>query len=391
MLKIEKSQSVADVEGYYHLLAQDPVDVDLTVPTNLREAHLGAVGALIQFLITWSKRYPNARLLLHTTDESKFSVHLENLSTSHHGVLALLLASDVLSANKTKSVTESAQRITQLSIEKMTSRQYGDTSGGESLLFCADWKSPRSRFIHQFYHPTDNSYADVRSHSDFVTLASGLIEHISRHLKRHVPPGPELRHNLGTIFYELFKNTHKWARTDADGVPINKSIRGLRLQFTSRETIRPSALSERHVTYLESLTNKLGLCDILEITIFDSGPGLAARALERELDASTTLSDEYALVLSRLQLRATSSSTSHHGIGLVEVMRTLTKAKAFARLRTGRLALCRDFLSSPFEKDDDIWLDDWTTGTKTLSELPRAEGLLFTILMPVLSKDVKHG
>jgi len=391
VLKVEKSQSIADVEELYKLLSAESADPDLTIPTDLREAQLGAVGALIQFVITWSKRWPQGRLLLHTTDQSKVSRYLENLSNSHHGLVALLLASDVLSANRNVSVKESANAITQLNIDRMRSKQYGDTSGGETLLCCADWKSPESRFIHQFYHPTGGSYADVRSHSDFVTLASGLIEHLSKVFQRDVPPALELRQNLGTIFYELFKNTHKWARTDAYGVAIGKSVRGLRLQLTRREMLRPRSLSERHATYLASLAKEHGPCDILEITIFDSGPGLAARALNKVVAADTPLIEEYRLVLNRLQFRATSSATSHHGVGLVEVMRTLTRARAFARLRSGRLALCRDFSSAPLERDDDIRLVDWTTGTSALSELSPAEGLLFTILLPIFHKGVEHG
>jgi hypothetical protein len=137
------------------------------------------------------------------------------------------------------------------------------------------------------------------------------------------------------------------------------------------------------VQYVAKLEETFVDFDLLEIAVFDSGPGLAARALRRRLDDTTPLQEEYGGILQCLKVHATSSGKSHHGLGLMEVMRALTAAKAFLRIRTGRLALYRDFLSEPLASADDLHLNDWSNRGPQLTMSGRAEGLLMSILMPV--------
>src|SRR5258706_5742388 len=92
-ISIEKSQSIADIEMLLRRLA-DSGPCDVLLPKQLRRREFGGVCALIQFLITWSKRYPSQRLLTYVTEGEHPGNQLNNLLKLDHGLVAVLAASD---------------------------------------------------------------------------------------------------------------------------------------------------------------------------------------------------------------------------------------------------------------------------------------------------------
>lgn len=386
LLKIEKSQSIDDIEALYSSLPQTSHGCDLSIPTNLYAAELGAVSALFQFLITWSKSFPNSRLVLHTNETDKFKVYLQNLAGSHYGLLAILLASDIISSDRATSIRRLAWDVAKAEYERMISSPGGLRNGPEILLFCAD--ETTKKFIPQFYYPGADPYGQVLSNHDFVILSNSLVSSLSTY--RTIPPSEKLIAHMGTILFELFNNTHRWARTEATGEKIRKSVRGIRLQVTRREHLMRTSLVPLHQAYLNQLSNNDDF-ELLEVSIFDSGPGLAGRALRRKVNEEISLEAEYLKVIECLKLHATSSDRDHRGIGLLEVMQTLSDANAFLRIRTGRLSLYRNFITDELGRhstrdeidEASLWLKDWTTESNSLTRHHLVDGLLFTILIPV--------
>src|SRR5947207_9407549 len=101
-LWVQKSQSIVDVERFLNEL-EARGDTDLLINLELKDWQFGGISSLIQLLSTWSKRTPNPRLITHIQDKTRANTQLRNLSQSDHGLLALILAADVVTANKTTS------------------------------------------------------------------------------------------------------------------------------------------------------------------------------------------------------------------------------------------------------------------------------------------------
>jgi hypothetical protein len=383
LLSLSGRQTIDNVEKWLSEIARGESE-QIALNTNLKFAELGGVGALIQLLITWSKRYPAGQLVLHTNDAQKADKHLENLSLYHHGLLALLLAADVITSDRAQSVRDKARAWAKQRVEQMIAEQL---PGPDLLLFSADQTT--KRFIPQFYYLPSDPYGRVRSENEFTELSQSLIQKVAKRYKNVPPPAPVVL-NLSLLLYELFKNTHQWARTTVAGAPIKRSVRGIRLSLIPLNNLDVGSYSHEMKTYLESAATEISAFDLLEITIFDSGPGLAARGLKADIDSATSLESEYGAVLSCLKWHSTESTRSHRGLGLIEVLRTLTRGRCLLRMRTGRLALYRDFINHPVASDSDIWLLDWTSKTKTLFQQAWADGLLLAIYLPVEKRSISR-
>jgi hypothetical protein len=128
----------------------------------------------------------------------------------------------------------------------------------------------------------------------------------------------------------------------------------------------------------------------LELSVFDSGPGLASRWLSKPLTDDVTAVDELAACFSCLRKHKTTSGASNRGLGLYDVMRTLDELHAFTRLRTGRLALFRNFVASPLQADEQSngpTLFDWHSASTVPTKLPQSTGTLFTMVIPLVEED----
>jgi hypothetical protein len=383
VLRVVKCQSINAIEALYRPLQSAPHNLDLSIPTTTTDAHLGAIGSLIQFISTWAKRCPSGHLLMHDKDEKKLKLHITNLSSTHHGLVALLASRAVLSSDKRLDLSLEAEIAALLVLSVMRDNSLGYVTGPELLLICAD--ATTLCRMPQLYHDLPELQGKVRSQEEFVELAGASFDRLSKLYKRSEGLREDLKQELGTVLYELFKNTDLWATTEIDNSPVERSVRGIRLELTTCRNLRLESLADQHQQYVDRMTALLGERDLLEIAVFDSGPGLASRALERTPDERTSLHDEYLAVIKCLRLHASTTSKSHRGVGLLEVMRSLTRANGFLRIRTGRLALYRDFCSSPLNSADDLYLYDWSTGSTSLSDCGRAEGLLLSMLIPVPS------
>lgn len=257
-------------------------------------------------------------------------------------------------------------------------------SGGKVFLISVD-HHPRWR-IPQCYFPDGR----LRGRDDFVALATALVNRATR-MYSDSPVLPELKRPLGAILHELFKNTHEWARTDFDDSDLARSVRGILVQrhdWTREQVNRIAQGSpglERFVCHSNFQGND-GRLRFMELSVIDSGVGLAARRLRQAWSPQLPCDDELRACLECLQKHCSSSRLAHKGLGLHEVMSTLSSLNAFMRIRTGKLSLYRDFVDQPYRANESMEnspLFDWNTGTHQLTPLARAEGVLYTMLIPI--------
>jgi hypothetical protein len=247
--------------------------------------------------------------------------------------------------------------------------------------------------IPQCYFPS----GEVRHRDDFVSLGESMMRRAAWRGETPIPP--ELYRPLGSILHELFKNTHEWARTDEEGVPHLRSVRGLLAQGHTwgeqeiADVVEGSPALAAYLRNPDFRTNE-GRFRCLELSIFDSGIGLARRWLSRESTSRNgvvrpTLDEEYQACMECFLRWKTSSGALHKGLGLHEVMETLSKLQGFFRVRTGRLSLYRDFVARPYGDSAPATshiLTDWSSQSESPTAMASVQGTLYTMLLPIRNR-----
>ncbi|HTW29081.1 MAG TPA: hypothetical protein VME92_18280, partial [Acetobacteraceae bacterium] len=117
--------------------------------------------------------------------------------------------------------------------------------------------------------------------------------------------------------------------------------------------------------------------ELVEFSVFDSGPGMAARWLGRE---TPDRQEELKAVIECFERHGSSQPIRGRGIGLPIVIAALRERSGFLRLRTGRQSLYADLgeeADAPFGKSPT--LRAWPDGRP----VARASGTLMTFLLPV--------
>ncbi|WP_146600673.1 hypothetical protein [Novipirellula aureliae] len=404
MSRIQLTQqiNVSRVEDYLDLISEQP-EQDVETYGKIKGAVLGGEAALIQFLMTWSERHPAGRLLLRGIGKDSDLAHeIEQFSKRAYGFVAMLMAGDVLTAEN-QSCRKQAYQACQAWVDRVTAspslgitdeNQISDKGslekaianavyGHRTFLPCVDHST--KGLITPFYHAN----GAFRERSEFRRFAELLI---GRRSEQFVEENQSELDGLGAILFELMHNTHDWARSDVDEVPLRKSIRGIlftRLYLPIASIHRAAGTNTKIADYMLSVGERRPdqYVHLAELSVIDAGPGLAARWMSRqEGESKKTIEDEHAACISCLGLHCTSSSESYRGVGLFDVMNTLDNLSALVRVRTGRVAMLRDFIASPLgekERSDGPRLPLSPEHRLRPVGMAPTAGTVFTILFPL--------
>ncbi|MEO8528239.1 MAG: hypothetical protein ABI435_04110 [Pseudolysinimonas sp.] len=210
---------------------------------------------------------------------------------------------------------------------------------------------------------------------------------------------------LKDILFELFENAFiHGSQTIIDGQPVlvERSLRFLRaLCYSSNSELFDLELESPLRTYVQHSLRadqpRSTQLRLLEITIFDSGPGVAFKHLDEiEKGSTATFAEEVEAVAHALIKYNGTRSTLYFrsGQGLPRALAAISALRGFVRLRTGRVALYRDFAAKPLEtgelgsdalfelKPELHVLEDWR-GDGAPREYTRAAGTAYTIVVPI--------
>jgi hypothetical protein len=393
MISLNNFTTIEDAEQLLNKINAASTNCDLLLPAQLKRWSWGAMGTLIQVIITWAKRNPEGRLLTHILQPGQSTHYFENCVRWDHGLVSLLMASKVTDRN-CKRIFESEPLLhVESRLEDMARGKKIPGMGPERTFICADHLPPLG-LLPQFYHHVEHQTERLKEEEDFIILAHESIGELIRRYRTNIPVDDTVEEQVGTILYEIFTNTHFWAREDEIGNDIGKSVRGIRMELlagTRRNPIVGEGLAIPIKHYLRSKpSDSLFGGRFLEISIFDSGPGLFQRWIGRQSTSQDQLADEYKAVMKCLAKHSSKSKRSIHGVGLHLVMKTLTNTRGFLRLRTGRLALFRDF-SKPRAGDDtnEPYLLDWASQSTALTRFGSIEGTLLTMIIPIHEETVR--
>lgn len=345
MISVSSKATIEDLDAACTLSSEDGAKVK--VPTQFPSHTLGLQGSLLQFLITWLGPSKSAELCTYVQSGKDEATHLENFASTVHGLVAILAAGRVASAEG-RDITEAAKKRAAMRYAELTRVE---VKGRHLLILVAD------------NHPY------VQTAAPFVGLApkdyelrarrrDAFLHDFKFHLNRCIKASgafPLQATEAGPILetvYELLANSEEWGTTDLGFKPLRNSVRGVTGEIVPlavlRQHIAQSGVSKPLARYFESLPNTVEATHVLEFSVFDSGVGLAQRSLKQPIGASVALTTEYKAVLNCLRKRITSSNDVTRGMGLFEVMNLLTRLKGFLRIRSGRLALFRDFVEDEF-------------------------------------------
>lgn len=277
-----------------------------------------------------------------------------------------------------------------------------------AFLLCADHKPVEYGLPKQLY--SRQTPESLLSWESFSPLLDQLINAVSPVVApTWVTAGSSLREALTTIIFETFKNTHDHARSEVDGSDVRTSTRGIYARFYPMDDVESGVASGRSPTatpvdrYLASFVRrepKPGLrvsprptiSGFLEISVIDSGPGMAARWLGGAKQAANK-DLQLTAVLNCFQKGRTTTGSNGRGFGLWKVLMSLELLRGFVSVRTNAIHAYRQFgfshdLSSmelsggqrvPKEQ-----LLDWKKGLSTVpSEYPAVKGTVVSFLLPM--------
>lgn len=240
----------------------------------------------------------------------------------------------------------------------------------------------------------------------FNSLISDLVRAVCARPIEPVWHEPSYETALPTILHELFKNTHDHARSAADGATLKFSMRGVSCQYyalsssdsamrtSASDVLDPASVYVREFLDARRRGDSFGLQSrriegFLELSIFDSGPGLVGKILKRD---PSDISPSAQLEIVRECMKKGFSSTDNElrGYGLSKVLSRLRRSRGFIRIRTNGVSGYRSFARfvglghGPNAERPDVRLLDWKTlYAPKQSAYRQLRGTVITVMIPM--------
>jgi len=331
---------------------------------------------------------------------------LQKWGHSFASAVAILLPppnDDTPSANRRKR-----RRYQEQLLDNQTSWPDLATITNTAYLLCVDSRPPELGLPVQLYsNQTPEGLLDFQG---FFPLLEQLIHAVSpAAAPTWITAKPGLREALVTMVAETFKNTHDHARQEVSRADVAQSIRGIYSRFYDLPEIErlattqdPGALTpaERYArNFLPVVVapgvkppNRVAIDGLLEISVLDSGPGMAAKWLRRPL-AGVSAKEQLDAVIACFEKGRTTSGTQGRGFGLAKVLLKLRELRGFISVRTNDIHVYRQFIqhagisidqlpdgtSMPHER-----LFDWKLGLAPIpSQRQSVRGTVVSFLIPM--------
>lgn len=226
-----------------------------------------------------------------------------------------------------------------------------------AFLICLDNVPPEIGLPEQLY--TGRSEANLVGFSGFNALLQLFIKTVSpATAPAWMKSGRSLEDMLTTILAETFKNTHDHARHELSGSALPVSVRAIgarhydvsMIQSMFEGTKTPSpALRFAHRFIPDPKQKRQGghaappprVGGVIELSVLDSGPGMAAKWLGRS--EGVPVQDQLEATLACFAKGQTSTATTGRGFGLAKVLRALRELHGFISVRTNELHVFRQF------------------------------------------------
>lgn len=369
MILLPRQSSLADLESLIFKIRQSPSQ-DLRLPIQVSRGGAFAFQALaVQAVATWARLHEGIRQLQLSPSFSEDETTRERLGGGLLGMCSLYFADQVKSGETVLSRASALEAVAPR-VFAMNEYRYHDTVRGRNAALCC-FEGAKLEFVRSLYAiPRRGSAEDttVRSVSQFKDILVGMLEACSSGASRSLTPSQ--LEVLASLVHQLFKNADVHTQTDARGSIYENGVRGIQVRevvISDEEAFDDFVSDDRALhAYLTKLGNRgvvrrsgehgkeARLTEwksqaFVEITVFDTGPGLALRWLSSKSGAMSyadvSRDDELEAVKACFSLHTTTHSSTTRGDGLAIAMDAMKELSAFMFLRTGRMALYQDFSS----------------------------------------------
>ena len=376
---------IEECEALIRAFAERETSIRLASNWSL-DAQPGGVSAGLQTLITWARSHADPTLVIYASAQDHDAT-IQNFSERAHGIVAAMMAKRVVASDGSTDISRDVYDEIKSQVLAINDHRIEFVRRGQSVFyFCVDHSS--RAFIEPFYYLGGEKVRDAK---DFRNLIEDVAKEVSPSYSSEVR---SIAGSIGIVLHELFSNTHNHARADEKNTTYRRSVRAVNFSQRAlhkehnRERARGTRDLERYFDFVEPLSKTPTRTHFFEISVVDSGPGFAARALGRAIGPGDSLADELAMVRRCFLRHASTRLRAGAGFGLPRVMKVLKERGGLIRLRTGRLSLSRYFDPNAADRDeplndDDTRLFDASTGEGEATEMGQAAGAAVTILIPV--------
>ena len=373
---IPKGVTIAEIENLYSSVGKN---ITFEIPNGFRGQRISIIPRLSQFFIT---------LLKIHSPKINFSWVSEDQLIAQQAIIddpicltALLMADEVYSSEGRPL----KRLMNNLLIKRFDSSIY--KKGRSIHMTAVDHSIEKYAMPECFYFEMDGKIG-VRESIFYFEL---IKEYLSEVAKQANFSDDDLV-KIGDLLAELIENTDEHALSDYVTGLAQKSVRSVVLnchQVQNGQNISKVCGEGTPVfDYITNIKHADQPLDILEISIFDSGPGLY-RSFEKNPEMAT-LQEEYTSLSNCFREGVTSKPNGvGFGRGLNKARLILDKKNAFVSIRTGRLSVYRNFHTSPLlnledpDKPDVGFYDEINKSDTNFSENSAVEGLAYTILVPL--------
>ncbi|WP_157836521.1 hypothetical protein [Paracidovorax oryzae] len=311
------------------------------------------------------------------------------------------------------SITESAMKRARRKLqEQLLTKQlsWPDLASvrDSAFLLCADHKPPEYGLPNQLYlqHKPDGLLPWAGVH-ELLDQLMGVVSPVVA--PTWIGARSALREALATIFSETFKNTHDHARENIDGSNLDPSVRAIYARYYPMQAVLKDIAqsptdgitqAERYIRSFTPTVAKPGVRapeipsvnGFLELSVLDSGPGMAAKWLRRpvhDLDPRQQLE----AVLQCFGKGRTTTTSPGRGFGLWKVLISLAGLRGFISIRTNSIHAFRQFGLTAATGQEELaggqrvpkeQLYDWKRGLSTTpSDYPHVQGTVISFLIPM--------
>jgi hypothetical protein len=309
-------------------------------------AGFGGEAHAVQAIATWAALAGGNSKILRMPSAFNQGEHTrERFASTLPGMAGIYFSDAVESGDFTLSRYQALELVAPR-VAAMKSESFGDTVRGQGVALCC-FASAKSEFLPVLY--TQPRLGAVRAVSDIRVLIERLLHHLGERISRSINY-VQLDH-LASLVYQLFLNADEHGAYGVDGNRCESAIRGISIKHTvvSRDGVHGADGG------LQFYLNRILLQEpdqenirLVEISVFDTGPGMALRWLGERGGVSSyddiSVEAELDAVRTCFRKHMTTKSGKFYGEGLSMALRAMKQLGAFMTLRTGRLSLFQDFM-----------------------------------------------
>lgn len=388
-ISIGNKISYREIESAYKIISSN-AKTDLYLPSTLSSKQMGIYSEIIQLIITWNRLSDGKIYINYDKNTPELNEKLELMFRRYWNFVAA-------SFGYTKGIFLSDNTDIRKNIGGIIRERIDFLNKNES------WRKGDTTFVTAVQHsatpyPTAFylSNGSLKSKSEFIEFSKNILVDIAtnRIKKTSTKFIEENKQLIGEVVFELIENTHFWSQDNFKGVNNKSGIRGLvaSVSHGNKETLIKNCKDDYPlIEYLHSVleaNSKDENIYIMEISVFDSGSGLASKYLKKDVNEFINYEEIYETIMNCLVKGNTSDDYSGYerGFGLYNIMKLLNGV-GFLKIRTNGLKLFRNFIKSPFNDTnpniEDYKLMDWYKAQSMANPGYKTEGTLFSIFIPL--------